>query len=55
MMALTSSGIPDHASPRRSGSDMVEACRSFLNLFIRVIRELMASASFELALLGIEG
>jgi hypothetical protein len=34
---------------------MVEACRSFLNLLIRVIFALMASASLEPALLGIEG
>jgi hypothetical protein len=34
---------------------MDEAWRSFLNLLILVIRELMASASLVLALLGTEG
>lgn len=54
-MARTSSGTPDQASDRRAGRDIVEAWRSFLNLLILVIRELMASDSLELALLGIEG
>lgn len=34
---------------------MEDACSSRLNLFIRVIRELIASASFCGALLGMEG
>ena len=34
---------------------MDEACSSFLNLLIRVIREVMASVSFGVALDGIEG
>ena len=33
----------------------MDAWRSFLNLFILVMRELMASASLEVALPGVEG
>lgn len=54
-MERTSSGTPDQASARRSGSDMEDAWRSFLNLLILVIRELMASASLGVALVGMEG
>jgi hypothetical protein len=54
-MALTSSGTPDHAAARKSGRDMVDACSSFLNLFILVMRELIASDSLEVALPGVDG
>jgi hypothetical protein len=54
-MARTSSGTPDHAAERSSERGIVDAWSSFLNLFILVIRELMASASLEVALLGVEG
>ncbi|KAL3952957.1 hypothetical protein ACCO45_012900 [Purpureocillium lilacinum] len=46
---------PDHASERRSGSEIADACSSFLNLLMRVIRELIASASLADALDGTEG
>jgi hypothetical protein len=47
--------MPDQANALSSGKDIEEACRSLLNLLMRVIFELIASASFEVALLGIEG
>lgn len=55
MTARTSSGTPDHAKALSSGNDTDDACRSFLNLLILVILELIASASFDVAPLGIEG
>lgn len=54
-MARTSCGTPDQASDLKSGSEIVEACNSFLNLLIRVIREFMASASLGVALAGTVG
>lgn len=54
-MARISSGTPDQARARRSARGMVVAWSSFLNLFIRVIRELMASTSFCVALVGMDG
>lgn len=55
MTARTSSGTPDHANDLSSGREMEDAWSNFLNLFMRVMRELMASASLEEVLLGMEG
>lgn len=54
-MALTSSGIPDQAADLKSGKATLDAWSIFLNLFIRVILELLASTSRFEALAGVGG